>query len=184
MRTIVLLLGSALIVAQAGCGAPAPAVADADCLTLDQLFAEKPDATAEEIHAAEQCMKARARASGRSGRNTRFLGNTYDRPEGALAHYKGWSTGSTFTVFEDHIHTTEDFGATETRVPFASVTGVEEGWPTPGTLQIEYTDEQGHEDALSFLLMNPEDVEKEEGARDVDRLRELIESLRAEQATS
>ena len=153
------------------------------CPSMDRFLMDNPDATPEEMYEVEQCVRERARASGRSKRNTRFLGNTYDRPRGALAHYKGYSTGSTFTVFEDHIHTTESFGSEETKVPFEFVTKIEVGWQTPGDLLIEYTNDRGHPAHFSFMLFGADDIEKDEGARDIDRLRDLLETQRVKHRT-
>jgi len=150
-----------------------------DCPSMEQFLAEHPDATPEEIYEAERCVEDHARATGRSGRNTGFLGNTYDRPRGALAHYRfSWNIGS-FTVFEDRIVSSEDHGTTETVIPIAnvaevSVHGLE--------LRIDYTDERGHPDRIGFMLSSGDDVRKEDGARDIDRLRDLIDAQRAKRS--
>ncbi len=147
-----------------------------DCPPLEQFLAEHPDATPEEMYEAEQCIKDHARTTGRSGRGTGFLGNTYDRPEGALAHYRlSWNMGS-FTVFEDRIVSSEDHGATETVIPVANIAEVSvHGFE----LRVAYTDERGHPDQIGFMVSSRDDVQKEDGAHDVDRLRDLIETQRA-----
>ena len=164
-------------------GAPERAAA-VECVSMERFVAENPGATPEDIHDVDLCLRTRAEATGASTRNSRFLSNTADRPAGALAHYKGHSTGSSFTVFDGYIETTENFGSDETQVPFERVTKIEEGWQTPGTLLIDYVNERGRPGQLSFMLLSGDDGVKGEGARDVDRLRELLETQRSQHASN
>ncbi len=150
-----------------------------DCPSMERFLAERPDATPEEMYEVEQCIKAHAKATSRSGRNTRFLGNTYDRPKEALAHYRfSWNMGS-FTVFEDRIVSTEDHGATETVIPIADVAEVSvHGFE----LRIDYTNERGNPDRIGLMLSGSDDLQKEDGAHDIDRLHDLIEAQRAKRS--
>ena len=146
------------------------------CPSMAQFHAAHPGATPEEMFEAEQCIKDDARAKGRSGRNAGFLGNTYDRPKGALAHYRfSWDTGS-FSVFEDRIVSIQDHGATETVIPIADVAEVSvHGFE----LLIDYTDERGHPERFGVRLSSGDDEQKEDGTRDIDRLHDLIEAQQA-----
>lgn len=144
--------------------------------SMKQFFEQNPDATPDEIYRAEQRIKAHAKSTGRSGRNTRFLGNTYDRPKGALAHYRfAWDTGR-FTVFEDRIEN-ESIGDPTVVVPIRDIAEVN---VLGHELHIEYTEEDGDRKRIGFMLSSDDDVQKAEGARDIDRLRDLIEELRNE----
>ena len=69
-----------------------------DCPIRDKFLAAHPDATPEKMSEIELCNKERAASLGLDKPNTGFLGNTYSRPEGALAHYEG-SGGRMFFLF-------------------------------------------------------------------------------------
>lgn len=176
MRTIVTLavLGTAIFLMIEPRDRDAPEARGA-CTPMAQFYADHPDATSEEIYEAEQCIKDEARAAGRSGRNTGFLGNTYDRPEGALAHYRfSWDMGS-FSVFEDRLVSISDHGTVETVIPIANVAEVSvRGYE----LLIDYTDERGNPKRVGMTLASGDDEKKENGARDIDRLHDLIEAQR------
>ena len=103
----------------------------------EKFLAAQPDATPEEMYEIEQCNKERAASLGLDKPNTGFLGNTYPRPEGALAHYEGSSGRMIFTVFEDHIFANSSgVDSDRIEIPFSAVESIEEAWDMPGLLKL------------------------------------------------
>lgn len=150
-----------------------------DCPPMDKFLAAHPDATSEEMYEIEQCNKERAASLGLDKPNTGFLGNTYSRPEGALAHYEGSGGRMIFTVFEEHIFANSSgVDSDSIEIPFSAVESIEEAWDMPGTINIEYQTENGTMMQYSITILNPSDDLKAEGARDLDRLIALLEEQR------
>ncbi len=150
--------------------------ADNNCVPIDRYMYEHPDATEDELIQAEKCSKARAARLGLDKANTSFLGNTYKRPKGALAHYESGGGGNIFTVYDDYILANASGGPeSETIIEFSQVTDVKRGQQLPNSVRIEYTSQDGSKKAYAFLLMRNDDALKAEGATDLDRLIALLE---------
>ena len=154
---------------------------EGNCMRMDKFLYEHPDASPEEIDDNIQCNKERAAHLGLDKPSTGFLGNTRSRPDGALAHYEGSGGRMFFTVYTDHILSSESKGHSESiKIPFAKIKKVKKGWEMPG-INVEYENEHGNIMQHSIILIfGSDEMLKAEGATDLDRLIALMEKQRLE----
>jgi len=156
---------------------------DGNCIRMEKFMEEYPDHSPEEFDKIVECNRERARRQGLDKPNTGFLGNTPSsyRPDGALAHYEGRGGRMFFTVYADHILSSQSKGISENiEIPFTEVQKVEKAWDMPGSVNIEYQNEDGNMMEFSIMLFGSDDMLKAEGATDLDRLIALLEKQRLE----
>jgi hypothetical protein len=145
------------------------------CIPMDRFMADYPEATPEELYRMEKCNKDRAAKLGLDKRNTGFLGNRRNRPEGALAHYEGGYGSFVFTLYQDHI-AAKDAGD-KIEIDLASIKSVKK---SASAMVIEYETESGRLKHYGVTLLGSDDSLKTEGNTDLDRLIDLVNRLRSE----
>ncbi len=155
---------------------------DGGCANLDKFIEANPDYTEEDYLKFEKCNKERAARLGLDKPNTGFLGNTRTHPAGALAYYKSGRSTNTFTVFDDHIEINISSGVRPIRanIPYSNVKDVGIDPMTPDTIYVSYLNDNNATMRYTLTLTEIFRVRKSVGARDVDRLVELIKKQKSE----
>ncbi|GMR18555.1 MAG: hypothetical protein BMS9Abin33_0974 [Gammaproteobacteria bacterium] len=147
------------------------------CMSIDEFIAENPDYSPEEFSKVIECNRERAARLGLDKPNTGFLGNTYSRPDGALAHYELAGGRKFFTVYNDYILISAS-STGKTEIPFSEIEKIGKARQMPGTINIKYQNDSGDRMQFSISLFRKDDLLKAEGATDLDRLITLLKQLK------